>query len=374
MPALIPFLIAQRGYSFGAAGALLLVVTISSSIIQPIFGAVSDRLALSWLMPIGVFLAAIGVAGAGVTTTFPMTALAVGIGGIGIAAFHPEGARYANYSSGNRRGTGMSLFSVGGNAGFAMAPVLITPAVLAFGLSGTALVAILPAVAAIALAIELPHLKKRTAGAAEKVATMGRENDRSEDDWGAFTRLSGLISVRAGVYYGLQTFAPVWLIHEYGLTEAGGNAALAAMLIAGACGTLVGGRIVDRVGRRRVLIGSTLAQIPLLLGFMLAPGGLVAGVLMAGIGFVTVMSFSVSVVMGQEYLPSRLGIASGVTLGLAIGMGGVAAAILGPVADHAGLASAMWAIALLPVASLVLALTLPLTSYERHHARRPATA
>ena len=88
-------------------------------------------------MPVGVFLAAIGVAGAGVTTTFPMTALAVGIGGLGIAAFHPEGARYANYASGNRRGTGMSLFSVGGNAGFAMAPVLITPAVLVFGLSGT---------------------------------------------------------------------------------------------------------------------------------------------------------------------------------------------------------------------------------------------
>ena len=103
----------------------------------------------------------------------------------------------------------------------------------------------------------------------------------------------------------------MWLIHEYGLSEAGGNTALAAMLIAGACGTLVGGRIVDRVGRRRVLIGSTLAQIPLLIGFMLAPSGLVAGVLMAGIGFVTVMSFSVSVVMGQEYLPSRLGIASG---------------------------------------------------------------
>jgi FSR family fosmidomycin resistance protein-like MFS transporter len=373
-PALIPFLIAQRGYSFGAAGALLLVVTISSSIIQPVFGAVSDRLALSWLMPLGVLLAAIGVAGMGVTTTFPMTALAVGIGGVGIAAFHPEGARYANYASGNRRGTGMSFFSVGGNAGFAMAPVLITPAVLAFGLSGTAVVAILPALAAIALAIELPHLRRRTAPAAEKVATMARENDRSDDDWGAFTRLSGLISVRAGIYYGLQTFAPVWLIHEYGLSEAGGNAALAAMLIAGACGTLVGGRIVDRVGRRRVLIGSTLAQIPLLLAFMLAPGGVLAGMLMAGIGFVTVMSFSVSVVMGQEYLPSRLGIASGVTLGLAIGMGGVAAAILGPLADHTGLESAMWVIALLPLASLALALTLPLTSYERHSAARAATA
>jgi MFS transporter, FSR family, fosmidomycin resistance protein len=123
-----------------------------------------------------------------------------------------------------------------------------------------------------------------------------------------------------------------------------------------------------------VLISSTLAQIPLLIGFMLAPSGLAAGVLMTAIGFVTVMSFSVSVVMGQEYLPSRLGIASGVTLGLAIGMGGVAAAILGPIADHAGLESAMWAIALLPLVSLALALTLPLTSYERHSAARAATA
>ena len=122
------------------------------------------------------------------------------------------------------------------------------------------------------------------------------------------------------------------------------------MLVAGAFGTLVGGRIVDRIGRRAVLVGSIVAQIPLLLAFMLAPSELVAGVLLAAIGFVTVMSFSVSVVMGQEYLPSRLGIASGVTLGLAIGMGGVAAAILGPIADHAGLETVMWAIALLPLA------------------------
>ena len=160
MPALIPFLIAERGYSFGAAGALLLVVTISSSIVQPIFGAVSDKLALSWLMPIGVFLAAIGVAGAGRHDDVPDDrAGGRASAASAIAAFHPEGARYANYASGNRRGTGMSFFSVGGNAGFAMAPVLITPAVLAFGLDGTVVVAILPAVVAVALAIELPHLQ-----------------------------------------------------------------------------------------------------------------------------------------------------------------------------------------------------------------------
>ena len=114
-----------------------------------------------------------------------------------------------------------------------------------------------------------------------------------------------------------------------------------------------------------MLIGSTLAQIPLLLAFMLAPSGILAGLLMAGIGFVTVMSFSVSVVMGQEYLPSRLGIASGVTLGLAIGIGGVAAAVLGVIADESGLGTVMWTIALLPLASLALALTLPMTSHDR---------
>src|SRR3954469_18629875 len=177
VPALIPFLIAERGYSYGAVGALLLFVTVGSSIIQPAFGAVSDRLSLSWLMPIGVALAAIGIGLAGVAPSFGLTAAAVGIGGLGVAAFHPEGARYANYASGSRRGTGMSLFSVGGNTGFALAPVLITPAVLVFGLSGTLLVAILPAVAAVVLMLELPHLRERSAGAVAAKREQGNEDD-----------------------------------------------------------------------------------------------------------------------------------------------------------------------------------------------------
>ena len=170
IPALIPFLVHQRGYSFGAAGVLLLVVTIGSSIIQPVFGALSDRLQLAWLMPVGVALAAVGIAGAGLFDSFALTCIVVGLGGLGVAAFHPEGARYANYASGDRRGTGMSLFSVGGNAGFALAPVLITPAVLLVGLSGTLIVAILPAIVAVVLAVELPKMKRRSAAAAQAVA------------------------------------------------------------------------------------------------------------------------------------------------------------------------------------------------------------
>src|SRR3954471_6315715 len=355
VPALIPFLVAERGYSYSAVGALLLFVTVGSSVIQPAFGALSDRLSMAWLMPVGVALAAVGIGLAGVAPNFALTALSVGVGGLGVAAFHPEGARYANYSSGSQRGTGMSLFSVGGNAGFALGPILITPAVLAFGLSGTLAVAVLPALAAVVLLVEVPHLRARTADAARA----GRKQAAGRDDWGAFGRLTAAVSVRSGVYFGLQSFVPVWFIHHYGTSEAAGNAALSVMLVAGAVGTLVGGRLVDRIGRRRVLVGSMALQFPLLLLFMAAGRGVLAGVLLGAVGFVTIMSFSVTVVMGQEYLPHRLGVASGVTLGFAIGVGGVAAALLGVLADRAGLSTVMWTITLLPIAGTALALTLP---------------
>jgi FSR family fosmidomycin resistance protein-like MFS transporter len=373
VPALIPFLIAERGYSYSAVGALLLFATVGSSVIQPAFGALSDRFSLAWLMPVGVALAALGVGLAGVAPNFGLTAAAVAIGGLGVAAFHPEAARFANYASGTRRGTGMSLFSVGGNAGFALGPILITPAVLVFGLSGTLVVAALPLVIAVLLALELPHLRARTAGAARESAARVAAADRSGDDVTAFTLLTALVSVRSVIYFGLQSFAAIWFIHEFGESEATANTALAAMLVAGALGTLVGGRLVDRIGRRRVLVGSVCAQAPLLVGFMLAPSYPVAAVLLALIGFVTVMSFSVSVVMGQEYLPSRLGIASGVTLGFAIGVGGVAAALLGALADAAGLETVMWVVALCPLVSLALALMLPLTAQDRRLSR-PAPA
>jgi MFS transporter, FSR family, fosmidomycin resistance protein len=361
IPALIPFLIDRRGYTYAAAGALLLAVTIGSSIIQPVFGALSDRLSVPWLMPVGVALSAVGIAGSAAAPSFGLTATAAGVGGLGVAAFHPEGARYANYASGSRRGTGMSMFSVGGNTGFALGPILVTPAVLALGLGGAAVVAVLPAVVAVLLVFELPRQNARRAagGHADAAAAAG-----VRDRWGPFARLGGAVALRSGVYFGLQSFVPVWFVHRFGDSEAAGNAALTVMLVAGAVGTLAGGRLVDRIGARVVLVGSIAAQVPLLVAFVLA-SGVLASVLLAAIGFVTIMSFSVTVVLGQEYLPNRLGIASGVMLGTAIGVGGLAAVILGTIADAAGLNAVMWTIAALPLPALALALSLPRAGGER---------
>ena len=184
------------------------------------------------------------------------------------------------------------------------------------------------------------------------MATGGR------DDWGAFGRLGGLIAVRSGVYFGLQAFIPAYFVVELSTSEAAGNAALTLMLAMGAVGTLVGGVLVDRWGARGVLVGTQVLLLPLLVALPLA-GAAGATVLLGLAGFVTIASFSITIVLGQAYLPSRVGLASGVTLGLAIGLGGVAATALGVVADAAGLPAVLWTIAALPVPALLLALSLP---------------
>ena len=352
VPALLPFLAAERGYSYAALGALLLFATIGSSIIQPLFGLLSDRIAQPWLMPGGLVLAGVGIALAGPAPSYGLTALAVVVSGLGVAAFHPEGAKFAGLASFERKGRGMSLFSVGGNAGFALGPLLTTPLVLLFGLSGTLALVVFPLAAAVLTAREIGRL--RGLEEAQPAAPAGA----GEDDWGAFSRLGGLIALRSGVYFGLQAFIPAYFVAELSSSEAAGNAALTIMLAAGAVGTLVGGGLVDRWGARAVLVGTQLLLLPLLVVLPLA-GAAPATVVVGLVGFVTIASFSITIVLGQAYLPNRMGLASGVTLGLAIGLGGVAATALGVIADAAGLHAVLWTIAVLPVPSIALAVSLP---------------
>jgi FSR family fosmidomycin resistance protein-like MFS transporter len=351
VPALLPFLAAAHGYSYAALGALVLFSTIGSSIIQPLFGLLSDRIATPWLMPGGLVLAGTGVALVGPAPSYGLTAAAVVVSGLGVAMFHPEGAKFAGLASLGRRGRGMSLFSVGGNAGFALGPLLTTPLVLLFGLSGTLALVVFPVTAAIVLTRELPRLRRL-----EDAPSLGV--GAGTDDWAAFSRLGGLIALRSGVYFGLQAFIPAYFVADLALSKAAGNAALTIMLACGAVGTLVGGGLVDRWGARGVLVGTQVALLPLLVVLPLV-GGLAATILLGAVGFFAIASFSITILMGQAYLPSRYGLASGVTLGLAIGLGGVAATALGVVADHHGLHAVLWTIAVLPLPSLLLAVSLP---------------
>ena len=354
IPALLPFLITRDHLSYAAASALVLAATIASSVIQPLFGYVSDRLSLPWLMPLGPALGGLGVGLAGLAPSYGLTFAAVVLSGLGVAAFHPEGSRFANYVSGARRASGMSLFSVGGNVGFALGPVLVTPLLLAFGLHGTMFVIIPTWLASAVLLHELPRLKRF-----RRDLVGGRvQQGKHEEAWGPFVLLAGVIALRSFVYFGMVTFIPLYYVHVLHSSKALGNAALTAMLLGGAVGTLTGGPLADRFGRRAVLVGSMCVIPPLVVAFLLS-GPVLALVFAALAGGVTIATFAVTIVMGQEYLPGRLGIAAGVTIGLSIGLGGAGAPLLGVLADADGLRAVFETVAVLPLAALALSLALP---------------
>jgi FSR family fosmidomycin resistance protein-like MFS transporter len=353
--ALVPFLIAERGLSLAAAGSLIMAATLSSSIIQPLFGHFSDRKPLPALMPLGLMLGGLGIALVGVAPSYLLIFACVVLSGVGVAAFHPESARFANYVSGSRRARGMSFFSVGGNAGFGLGPVITTPLVLFFGLPG-ALFLMLPAFAmGLVLLNELPRLltfRPKILGMAT------RNSDGKPARWAPFARMIGVVVVRSFVYFGLVTFVAEYYIRILGSSPLLANSALSVMLFAGGAGTLVMGHLADRVGRRTVLAGSMLLLSPLIYAFILSGPSL--GILfLALVGADTIGTFGVTVVMGQEYLPGRIGVAAGFTMGLSIGLGGVAAPMLGALADSYGLPATMLVLSASPLVGLALALTLP---------------
>lgn len=354
VPAMLPFLKSEDHLSYAALSALVLAATISSSVIQPLFGHLSDRRSFPWLMPLGPALAGLGIALAGWAPSYPLTFAAIVLSGVGVAAFHPEGSRFANYVSGARRASGMSLFSVGGNIGFALGALMATPLMLAFGLHGTVFLLIPTWLMAAVLLFELPRLR------AFRPDVVGGHVQRAAqpEAWGPFALLAGVIALRSFVYFGLVTFIPLYYVRILHVGKAFGGAALTAMLLGGAAGTLIGGPLADRFGRRTVLIGSMGALPPLIVGFLLSGPGIALGFATCA-GAVTIATFAVTIVMGQEYLPGRLGVSSGVTIGLSIGLGGIGAALLGLIADSHGLRSVFATIAVLPVPALLLALALP---------------
>jgi MFS transporter, FSR family, fosmidomycin resistance protein len=357
LPALIPFLRERFSLSYTLVGLLVLSSQASSSLIQPLFGLWSDRRGAMWLLPGGVALTAVGIALAADAPRYWLVLVLVLVSGLGSAAFHPEGSKFAGYVSGRKRASGMSLFSIGGNLGFALGPVVATLLVHEFGLRGGLLLA-LPGllVAAAALALT-PYL--RTFVPARRRSDRGVHPDRP----GAMALLLGVVALRSVAWFGLITFVPLWEVH-LGHSKAHGNHLLALMLFAGGVGTLLLGPLADRFGRRTVLLASVVLTSPLIFVF-LQVGGLPGAIALALVGACIVGTFGVTMVMSQEYLPGHIGTASGLSIGLSVGLGGVAAVGLGRLADATSLHTALVVSAAAPLAAIVFAALLPAARERR---------
>ena len=352
LPALLPYLKAVLGLTYTATGVIVLMSNVTSSLIQPLFGFLADKTSRRWLLPLSVFLSSVGIALSGVAPSYYVLLALVMVSGFGVAAYHPEGYRTATQVAGARKATGVSIFSTGGNIGIAVGPPLITVLLVSFGLPGT-LGMIIPGLLVTALLVAvLPGLSRplpaRAQGATLAPKTMV----------GGMSLLVLVVAIRSWTQIGFTTYMPFYYLEVLKGDPRMVGTLLAVFLGAGAVGTLVAGPILDRIGHRRYMVSVFFLPPPLAVAFLLV-SGIWSFVLLAALGFVLVSTFTVSVVLGQAYMPRNLGMASGLIVGFAIGAGGVGATALGWVADHWGLAGALWISALTPILGCAVSLTLP---------------
>ena len=357
LPALLPFLKDRFSLSYTLAALLMLASTASSSLIQPLFGLWSDRRGALWLLPLGVAVAGVGIGVAAAMPSYGLVVLLVVVSGLGVAAYHPEGSKFAAYTSGEKRASGMSAFSIGGNIGYAFGPIVATPLVIALGLGGGLLLAVPCLVIAAMLIVVTPFLRTFEPSRSARRAVTG------EDRPGALVLLLAVIGFRSLAWFGLITFVPLYEV-SLGHSTAHGNRLLSLMLLFGGLGTIVAGPLADRIGRRPVLIASLALSAPLILVFITV-GGTVGAVALCGVGICVIGTFGVTMVMSQEYLPRHIGTASGLSIGLSIGLGGIAAVALGALADTVDLQAALYVCAVAPLAGLALTLLLPPTRARR---------
>ena len=353
VPALVPFFTAKFDLSYTLTAVLMLAVLVSSSLMQPLFGLWSDRRGALWLLPAGIALSGAGIGLAAVAPSYGLLLVLVFLSGIGIAAFHPEGAKFAVYASGRRRASGMSLFNIGGNFGYALGPIIVTPLVLWLGLGPGGLLAAVPIViGSLVLLVALPYLARL-----RPPTGVGSSLAVGHDDVRAMAILTGVIGLRSVAWFGLLTFVPLWVVSQ-GESEAAGNRLLSLMLLAGAAGTLLLGPVADRCGLRRTLLVAQAVLAPMILVFVLV-GGVLGAVALMVVGLCVVGTFGITMVLSQMYLPRHVGLASGLSIGLAMGLGGIAAVGLGGVADAVDLQTALVCSAFAPLLGVVLCFFLP---------------
>ncbi|MBD3943803.1 MFS transporter [Microbacterium sp. NEAU-LLC] len=332
--ALLPYFVVEQRYDYAAVAGLTLAATSLSSIFQPVFGWLTDRFSLRPLIVVGLLVAAAGIAVAGLTSqNYWLTWLVFSLSGLGVAAYHPA-ATVAAKEAGGGTNRSMSIFSVGGNVGAAIAPIGVGLTVGIMGLQATPLL-LIPTIAIAAVYLVLHRraalapapAASTAADSAEAASTLPR------DLWGRFAWLLLIVSLWSIAYVGARSFLALDVIDRFDTTTDIGNVALMVFSLAAALGTLVGGFVADRFGRTRTMVIGYALATAAAVGYVFATNELTAIALAGVLGWALFLPFALHVTLSHAYLPRHLGTASGVTLGMATALGGLLTPLLGVLAD-----------------------------------------
>jgi FSR family fosmidomycin resistance protein-like MFS transporter len=362
IPVLLPYFIAEHHITYAAAAAAVFITNLVSTVMQPVCGHIVDRRSRPWLIPVSMIVIGLGVSFMGLAPTYRIGLAALVLSGFGIAMFHPEGARLINHLSQDSKATAMSFFGIGGQLGFAIGPLIGTAALLAWGLKGTTVLIVPTIIVAALVAFKMPGLmsgyETKGSGHGTQTLTAGR------DVWPAFACLASALLIRSVIFYGLSTFLPLFWIDVLHQSKTAGGTALAVLLGSSMAGNFMGGKTADRVGLRTVTV-TAFALLAAIFPFLAyAQSASVALLLLIPIGVLLSAPFGAMIVLGQSYLPNRVGLASGITLGLAFSFGGLTTPLMGWIADHHGLRTTISVVSFLPIACTALALMLPRVQKE----------
>ncbi|MET3107063.1 FSR family fosmidomycin resistance protein-like MFS transporter [Oxalobacteraceae bacterium GrIS 2.11] len=352
--ALYPLLKGSYHLSFTQIGLLSLTYQITASILQPLVGMVTDRYHVRHSLTIGMGFTFVGLIVLSQASTFPFLVLAAALVGMGSAVFHPESSRVARMASGGQHGLAQSIFQVGGNTGTATGPLLAALIVIPFGQ---------PSLIWFSLAALLAMLVLWQVGnwaAAHHLASKHKPQTRQQPLSNkktafALTVLMGLVMTKYMYLASIQSYYTFYLIERFDMSAQQAQIMLFVFLFGVALGTIAGGPIGDRIGRKRVIWFSILGCAPFTLALPYL--GLHATIVFSFIiGLIMSSAFSAILVFAQELLPNRIGMISGLFFGLAFGIAGISAALIGNLADQYGITTVYQITAWLPLGGIIAAL------------------
>lgn len=341
--AILPFFVTYYGMDYTSIAGLMFASSFLSSIIQPIFGLMADKTSFKWFMPLGIFMTGFALASTGFLQNYWAIFTAITLMGIGAAIFHPEAARLVNAISGKERGVGMGIFSVGGNAGFGLGPLLAVFLITTFGMKGLGVYGAICLCSGLSLVILAPKMRAVAAAikAQERQETPEKQEAEAENDWPAFTKLTATIAFRSTVFTSINSFLPMFCITVLATSHATGSMTLSIISLSGIIATLIGGKLADKIGYvKTIRIGCSF--LVAVLGILVFSKNIyVVFAMLLPLALAIQGTYSSFVVLGQSYLAKNIGFASGVTLGLTFSIGGIMVPVLGRFADTYGLENAM---------------------------------
>ncbi len=332
LPAIYPMLKGQFSLTFTQIGLITLCFQMTASILQPLVGSFTDRRPLPYSLAAGMLLTLLGLVSMSRAGSYPMILVSSVLIGMGSAIFHPEASRMAHMAAGHRHGFAQSVFQVGGNLGSSLGPLLAALIIVPNGQSSIVWFAALAAVGIALLAKVGGWYRRNLAGFRKRAAAHAGPGLARGKVVLALSVLIALIFSKYFYLVSLSNYYTFYLIHRFGVSIQGAQYRLFVFLAAVAVGTILGGPLGDRFGRKYVIWASILGVAPFTL--LLPHVGLPATVaLTVVIGVILASAFSAILVYGQELIPGKVGMISGLFFGFAFGVAGVAAAALGKLAD-----------------------------------------